>query len=75
MARRFQVVTELSPHFISSTRRRTTNSRDLCFIGTRGHKVKYYQSECKVRHLFGEDFVVKVISEANEGASMTVKYQ
>ena len=37
--------------------------------------MKYYQAEYKLGLLFGEDLVGKVMSEANEVASVTVKYK
>ena len=39
-------------------------------IGIGGHNAKYRQTECQLGLLFGEDLVVKVISEANEVGSI-----
>lgn len=44
-------------------------------IAPGGPKVKYYQADYKLGLVFGEDLVVKVMSEANEVASITVKYK
>jgi hypothetical protein len=44
-------------------------------IAPGGSKVKYYQADYKLGLVFGEDLVVKVMSEANEVASITVKYK